>query len=905
MAKKNKSQDMAQDIIESLKNGTAPWVKPWAADQNIIPHNPISGTRYKGVNSIYLTMQGKPDPRWVTFNQAQKKGWQVKKGTKGTTVQFWQFEKDKKTKDESGKIVTEKVKLERPLLRHYYVFNASEIDGVPELEKDPKVNNEWERQERAERILTESGAKIDHSAGNKACYYPSRDNIEMPLKEQFDQGDKYYATALHELGHWTGHSSRLDRPLSNVFGSEDYAKEELRAEIASWMVGMQLGVGHDPGQHLAYVDSWITNLEDHPTEIFKACADAEKIQSFVMAFELEQKMEQEETITQEKPHYIITDDSLVGLAQNGEFTLDIYKDDPAQFDDPKTALQAALKAKKENAERLDGTEVYVYRVDTPDDIQRDPSIVTGSKSRMQAMWKKNIGGEFPENILDDEVRSLPGMPESQTNKQTGKRFISYFSGKEIDSAGNINLELQQAMQRGTTIGVLRFENALEKNISEESTINIRELSNDGFDGVILTKNGKHLTAITTDEHRLHKGMFQAAKGQEKIFLTVPFAEKDQAKKHGALWNARAKSWFIPEGLDPKPFEKWKTGHSTTADNPQDQFANFIREMGGNLNGKLPHMDGKLHRIPEIGGKPGNKNISYVGHLDGVPAGYVKNFRGGEKNWKMSGVALTDSDRVRLSKEGQEKKAIREKERLEVYMKKAEESQAITDKLSPATGEEDYFKNKGIQVSDPSVKTDTKGNIVIPLRDVSGKQWSHQKLQTNGFKQIFKDSRLMGNFAIIGAKSLGDIKGDYTLVEGYSTGATINEVTGQPVIVCTSSNNLKHVATALHKHNPTKDIYILADDDRYLADQGKPNSGQLKAKEAAQAVGGAVISPHFEKLKKFDKEHTDFHDMARVHGKELLKKHLLAQKSLAQTAKKKQLEELKAKEITRKNVSIER
>ena len=110
----------------------------------------------------------------------------------------------------------------------------------------------------------------------------------MPERGQFPSADNYYATALHELGHWTGHPSRLDRDLSNPFGSEGYAKEELRAEISSMILGNELGIGHDPGQHVAYVGSWIKVLQEDPLEIFRAAADAEKIQAFVLAFEQQQ-----------------------------------------------------------------------------------------------------------------------------------------------------------------------------------------------------------------------------------------------------------------------------------------------------------------------------------------------------------------------------------------------------------------------------------------------------------------------------------------------------------------------------------------------------------------------------------------------------------------------------------------
>jgi len=117
MPSKNKSEIIAQTIIDGLKNGTAPWIKPWTPEQSIAPYNPVTGTRYKGVNFLYLATLGKPDPRWMTFKQAQQNGWQVKQGSKGTIIQFWKFgdKQDEKTDDQAEN----ETKRERPLLRHY------------------------------------------------------------------------------------------------------------------------------------------------------------------------------------------------------------------------------------------------------------------------------------------------------------------------------------------------------------------------------------------------------------------------------------------------------------------------------------------------------------------------------------------------------------------------------------------------------------------------------------------------------------------------------------------------------------------------------------------------------------------------------------------------------------------
>lgn len=195
--------------------------------------------------------------------------------------------------DEHGKPLKVQVNLERPKVFYATVFHASQIDNMPELiPKEP----DWSLIERAEKLLHNSGATIIHSEADKAFYRLSTDSIHLPPKDQFKSAANYYATALHELGHWSGHPSRLDRDLGHPFGSDAYAKEELRAEIASILLGSELGIGHDPSQHTAYIKSWIRVLEDEPLEIFRASADAEKIVNHLYALEQTQDIQQAELI---------------------------------------------------------------------------------------------------------------------------------------------------------------------------------------------------------------------------------------------------------------------------------------------------------------------------------------------------------------------------------------------------------------------------------------------------------------------------------------------------------------------------------------------------------------------------------------------------------------------------------
>lgn len=298
-------ETVAQNLIEQLKAGTAPWQKPWdPGAPGFMPTNPLTGNRYKGINAIHLMAQGRSDNRWMTYKQAKELGAQVRGKEKGTGVQYWKFTEErtkldangKPVTDDKGKPVKETIQLERPRVFFATVFNGEQIDGLPPLERKEQT---WDASERAEKILNASGADIRHG-GDRAFYRPSSDHIQLPDKGQFPTADNYYSTALHELQHWTGHNSRLDRDLAHPFGSEGYAREELRAEIGSMILGDELGIGHDPEQHAAYVGSWIKALQDDPLEIFRASAEAEKMSNYVLAFEQKLVQEQDQTQSQKQ-----------------------------------------------------------------------------------------------------------------------------------------------------------------------------------------------------------------------------------------------------------------------------------------------------------------------------------------------------------------------------------------------------------------------------------------------------------------------------------------------------------------------------------------------------------------------------------------------------------------------------
>jgi putative DNA primase/helicase len=300
--KKDYVATIAEQLIAQLEAGTAPWVKPWRPGSRFMPFNPITGKDYRGMNAVILLMTaealGYGDARWMTYKQAASEGGQVRRGEKSTLIQYWKWREERPIigqdgaplRDADGKALIEVVELVRPRVFAAAVFNGAQIDGLPEPEMRP-VLPEWQRHEVAEAILTNSGASIQHLACDRAAYNRILDAIVLPERSQFASADGYYATALHELGHWTGHETRLARDLAHPFGSEGYAREELRAEIASLMLGDRLGIGHGPSQHVAYVGHFLQILHSEPQEIFRAASDAEKIVSRMLQIELAERQD--------------------------------------------------------------------------------------------------------------------------------------------------------------------------------------------------------------------------------------------------------------------------------------------------------------------------------------------------------------------------------------------------------------------------------------------------------------------------------------------------------------------------------------------------------------------------------------------------------------------------------------
>jgi len=695
-------QNVADEMIRHIEAGTAPWQKPWKAGVlGDNQHNPTSDHAYRGINAMWLEMQGHSDPRWMTLRQANEVGAKVRSGEKSTQVEYWQWT-ERKPKldvlgnpalDENGKKTFSTVRLDRPKVFYANVFNAEQIDGL-EPYKAPELS--FEPVEEAEKLLAAGGVEIHHDQDDKAFYQPSRDQIHLPQQAAFTDAYEYYSTALHELGHATGHSSRMNRDYG-PFGSEVYAKEELRAEMSSYMVARDLGLGHYPDRHAPYVENWLKAIKEDRNVLFQAARDAERISQWI----------------------------------------------------------------------------------------KEPE--------MRPALEKN----------------------AQSNRKAAK---------------------------------------MEREQKQEA------------------KPAKETTK------------------SQRVYLAVPFAEKNQAKALGAKWDGKGKSWYAPEGVDLEPLKKWQLENQPELKpevNPVKEFADELKKQGVAIKGD-PVMDGKWHRERLIDDKGKARNASYRGFLDGRPNGQIKNYKihgeGQHHKWVATGETLTKDQLAALKAEAAEKQALRFAETKALQNKAANAAgekwdnaktwEELKQKSSPSSAYlyKKQVQNYGLRVEN-AAKPDQK--LLVPARDINGKLWSVQTIDEDGNKRFQKNARKTGLMHIIDPENkIGEGLGYFTnkylgqgsilIAEGYATAASVHEATQRPTIVAFDAGNLKPVAEAVRKQYPHAKIVIAADNDHKLEHKPYGNVGKNKATEAALAVGGFMVAPGFDDEQKA-KGLSDWNDLAQANG----------------------------------------
>ena len=270
-------QEITDSIIAELEKGATPWIKPWnapmGADKNV-----VSQKAYRGINRLLLAMvggiKGYSNPAWGTYKQWEELGGQVRKGEKAAKIIFWS--------KAAGTDKTTGEKTEYAFAKAYFVFNVAQVEGIEIIASEDKQNDN-QRIANCEKTIANSNARIIHG-GDTACFIPSSDIIKMPEIGTFQSAEHYYATAFHELTHWTSDKNRCDRDISKGrFGNPDYAFEELVAELGAAFLCGNHGIKGDL-RHAGYIESWLKCLKNDPKAIFKASSLAQSAADYILAF---------------------------------------------------------------------------------------------------------------------------------------------------------------------------------------------------------------------------------------------------------------------------------------------------------------------------------------------------------------------------------------------------------------------------------------------------------------------------------------------------------------------------------------------------------------------------------------------------------------------------------------------
>lgn len=305
-APKNKDEfrsEVANAFAAILEEKGLEWRKEWHGQANggTRPYNAVTKAHYNGINAFWLRFvalaKGFDDPRWATMVQIMDKNgyyhkdkWHLKAGSKATYVEYWYQWDTVERKALTWEQYHTEIKNGRPkddfLLRSRYtaVFNGSQIEGMPELPKPKTVEAEARADELVRKISSGMGVPILNDGGDRAFYSPMEDRIHLPKGEDFESEYAYNSTALHELSHASGHSSRLNRQSLAYFGTEKYAYEELVAEMSAAFLGSELAMQpseHHLENHKAYVQSWIQAIRKKPESLAKAIKEAQNAAAYM------------------------------------------------------------------------------------------------------------------------------------------------------------------------------------------------------------------------------------------------------------------------------------------------------------------------------------------------------------------------------------------------------------------------------------------------------------------------------------------------------------------------------------------------------------------------------------------------------------------------------------------------
>jgi len=922
--KKNAEQrftdDFISEIIEAVRNNTAPWQQSWPSGL-IAPYNAVKGNTYSGRNAVRLFFQGLrrgyTDPRWATAHQIKEMQGHIRKGEKGTGILYY-----------GQRIVIEDDGTEKMLgvVRHYYVFNIEQTN-LPVLQREALREVTPDLPAFAE-LLTIHNPRM---APGEPMYDPNTDTIRMLDKGAFTNDGEYYSAFFHEMGHWTGHESRLNRDLTHPFGTPGYAREELVAELSSFMLSLEHGLPFSPKQSHAYLQGWAERtgqeLEDALRQGFK---DATAAKNFIDAPLRERQQEREQQVELATP--LTSRDEAETAPEKGRAvqTETTQEYQPKHGDVVRTYYTRTGKIGAEVRISISHHETrpicyhYIGKWGaasgvTPEELSKEDAkwrttrrgitivdgpaaaIAFGNASLTITANEKNTERKVSSATTAAEQSAATAAPEAEQaasaaeqSAETAAPEAEQAAPAAEQSAEPVTPETEQAApaaEQSAEAAAPEVEQAApaahKPDVRETSATTMTSKTSKSADDAVVqayvAERFDKLFRRAYDEQAMVAEVMET----RRVYLAVSWDERHEAKALGAKWDKKNSCWYaLNKSLLP-PLQKFNRQPGDYQRAGSGDSLEDLRAMAASMGLDVERFDttpNVWHRVPVEGRRTTIDGAYKIWrNADGVTGATVKNLVTGEtRTWSDRGARrdpVPDIVQRAAQLNREEQIQAQDQVRAQLNIMRGQDALAAYKMLPDARGDEPYFARKHM-TSSHGIKRLEDGTMVIPL--INGERvgaWadtpkdrylglvSLQTIAPDGTKMLMKQAAKSGAYFPIGSPAARAVPTHIVLAEGIATAEAAHQILAGGdrrvlAVAAIDAGNLVHVASTLQHMFPAAKKIIAVDNDLGTEQKHGKNSGIV----AARAVAAKHPEYTLAIPEPIDGKNTDWNDVLVQKGR---------------------------------------
>lgn len=904
--KKNAEQrftdDFISEIIEAVRNNTAPWQQSWPSGL-IAPYNAVKGNTYSGRNAVRLFFQGLrrgyTDPRWATAHQIKEMQGHIRKGEKGTGILYY-----------GQRIVIEDDGTEKMLgvVRHYYVFNIEQTN-LPVLQREALREVTPDLPAFAE-LLTIHNPRM---APGEPMYDPNTDTIRMLDKGAFTNDGEYYSAFFHEMGHWTGHESRLNRDLTHPFGTPGYAREKLVAELSSFMLSLEHGLPFSPKQSHAYLQGWAERtgqeLEDALRQGFK---DATAAKNFIDAPLRERQQEREQQVELATP--LTSRDEAETAPEKGRAvqTETTQEYQPKHGDVVRTYYTRTGKIGAEVRISISHHETrpicyhYIGKWGaasgvTPEELSKEDAkwrttrrgitivdgpaaaIAFGNASLTITANEKNTERKVSSATTAAEQSAATAAPEAEQAASAAEQSAETAAPEAEQAAPAAEQSAEAAAPEVEQAAPAAHKPDVRETSATTMTSKTSKSADDAVVQAYVAERFDKLFRRAYDEQAMVAEVMET----RRVYLAVSWDERHEAKALGAKWDKKNSCWYaLNKSLLP-PLQKFNRQPGDYQRAGSGDSLEDLRAMAASMGLDVERFDttpNVWHRAPVEGRRTTIDGAYKIWrNADGVTGATVKNLVTGEtRTWSDRGARrdpVPDIVQRAAQLNREEQIQAQDQVRAQLNIMRGQDALAAYKMLPDARGDEPYFARKHM-TSSHGIKRLEDGTMVIPL--INGERvgaWadtpkdrylglvSLQTIAPDGTKMLMKQAAKSGAYFPIGSPAARAVPTHIVLAEGIATAEAAHQILAGGdrrvlAVAAIDAGNLVHVASTLQHMFPAAKKIIAVDNDLGTEQKHGKNSGIV----AARAVAAKHPEYTLAIPEPIDGKNTDWNDVLVQKGR---------------------------------------